>query len=534
MDSIELAPPAPDVQYLPAIFRRIERGEIRIPAFQRDFVWSEAQILELLESVYRGYPIGSVLFWKVDGPVLQIERNENIPFPWIDEHYPISFILDGMQRLSSLFGVFHHEGSHQLSRFNVVFDLRNEEFRHCELSQTLEVHLPLSALFSPRRLLKVQANLAEQQDADMLIDRSLALQARFQEYLIPTVTITHRTITQVVEIFERVNSTGTRLSAVDFMRALTWSPGFDLTKEISKLQYGFQQEGFDLPPETLVKVLAVVLDKAPTPYEMLGLRDYESATLHSALVKVQSTLGRAIAFLREEFKILSYDFVPYEGQLLVLAKLFSLVAVPDLDLRAAVSAWFWSISFGEGLRGKPDHYVTRAIRATARSVEGRIESLDSRLNLRLEDLLDRRFIKGKALSAAVASMLAVNEARSLVSGQLIDPEAYMAEFSGENFESLFSLEAVRETVAKNTTSSKVFANVVVVLEAEKKLVADATPKQLIESLIERCGKEEAEEILSSQFISPTAIQALLRERPQAFLYERARALYDAASALTTR
>ena len=66
MERTRLLPPSPEVQYLPAIFRRIQSGDIRIPAFQRDFVWNEAQILELLESVYRGFPIGSALLWKVE------------------------------------------------------------------------------------------------------------------------------------------------------------------------------------------------------------------------------------------------------------------------------------------------------------------------------------------------------------------------------------------------------------------------------------------------------------------------------------
>ncbi|MCK1286593.1 DUF262 domain-containing protein [Bradyrhizobium sp. 44] len=38
---------------------------------QRDFVWEEKQVLELLESVYRGFPIGSILLWRVDKPVFK-------------------------------------------------------------------------------------------------------------------------------------------------------------------------------------------------------------------------------------------------------------------------------------------------------------------------------------------------------------------------------------------------------------------------------------------------------------------------------
>ncbi len=534
MDISALAPPTPEVHYLPAIFRKIDRGEIRIPAFQRSFVWSDAQIIELLDSVYRGYPIGSVLFWRVESQILKIEQDELVPFPDVTEQYPTTFILDGMQRLSSLYGVFHHEGRDIPHRFNVVFDLREQQFRHFDPLDPPNVHLPLSTLFAPRQLLDVQRDLAEQADADELIDQSIRLQSIFQEYLIPTVTISRKEVTQVVEIFERVNSMGVRLSAVDFMRALTWSPDFDLTKEVSKVHRVLEENGYDFDPESLVKALAVILDKAPTANDMLGLRNQRPAELHRGISSLRSSLDRVTAFLRDDLKILSSDFVPYEGQLLVLVKMFSLVPRPDQELLAAIRSWFWSVSFSEGLRGKPDHYVARSIRDATKATQGQLTSLDYRFNLRLEDLLDRRFRKGGALSAAIAAMLAVKGARSLISGELIDPESYMLEFSSENFGHLYPLPLIQQTAAANITSASVFANIVIISEADRKRLLGRTPKKLIRSLYERFNRAEVEAILDSQLISPNATQMILQERPHDFLNERAKGLYEMASSLSSR
>ena len=65
MNLTNTAVPRPEVHHLPTIFRRLQSGEIRVPAFQRSFRWTEAQILSLLDSVIRGYPIGSMLLWEV-------------------------------------------------------------------------------------------------------------------------------------------------------------------------------------------------------------------------------------------------------------------------------------------------------------------------------------------------------------------------------------------------------------------------------------------------------------------------------------
>src|SRR5687767_8034224 len=121
---LRLTAPTPEVQHLPTLFRRIQAGDIRIPALQRKFLGTEAEILELLESVYKGYPIGSVLFWRIDKPLLIVDRSELSPFPDVPERYPSSFVLDGLQRLSTLYGVFHAADVWSAHRFNVYFDLR--------------------------------------------------------------------------------------------------------------------------------------------------------------------------------------------------------------------------------------------------------------------------------------------------------------------------------------------------------------------------------------------------------------------------
>jgi uncharacterized protein with ParB-like and HNH nuclease domain len=89
---IEAFPPHPSVEHLPTIFRRIESRNLLIPAFQRHFVWKESQILALLESVYNGFPIGSVLLWRVDEPFLKISDSPEIPFPKGSAKFPANFV----------------------------------------------------------------------------------------------------------------------------------------------------------------------------------------------------------------------------------------------------------------------------------------------------------------------------------------------------------------------------------------------------------------------------------------------------------
>src|SRR3954469_3391758 len=91
------------------ILDQILRGQIRIPAFQRGFVWEPDRVAYLMDSIYKVYPFGSLLFWRTREK-LKFERDLGpfvLPEPKAD--YPVDYVLDGQQRVTSIFGVFQSE-----------------------------------------------------------------------------------------------------------------------------------------------------------------------------------------------------------------------------------------------------------------------------------------------------------------------------------------------------------------------------------------------------------------------------------------
>ncbi len=173
----------PEVVYLPAIFKSIRSGRIRIPAFQRGFVWKPKQVIELLESVYKSYPIGSLLFWEVDAAEMRTDSGPEVPLPHPDVAGVVDFVLDGMQRVSSLYGAFHAwSRSPEKDPFALVFDLRDRHFLHH--SERTESSVSLRVLFSPKELLQEQARLNDLPSGEDLIDASINLQNIFQQFIV--------------------------------------------------------------------------------------------------------------------------------------------------------------------------------------------------------------------------------------------------------------------------------------------------------------------------------------------------------------
>ena len=99
--------------------KRIDSGKMYLPALQRKFVWKAEQIIKLFDSILRGYPIGTFLFWNLaDAENINeysfykflthydedsSKHNELAPFPQLDNKEGYYGVLDGQQRLSSIY-----------------------------------------------------------------------------------------------------------------------------------------------------------------------------------------------------------------------------------------------------------------------------------------------------------------------------------------------------------------------------------------------------------------------------------------------
>src|SRR5205823_9393354 len=80
----------------------IERGELRLPEMQRQYVWRSPRVRDLLDSLYRGYPSGAILLWETDEAVpLQDMAVAQAVSPYTSTR----LLLDGQQRLTSLSAV---------------------------------------------------------------------------------------------------------------------------------------------------------------------------------------------------------------------------------------------------------------------------------------------------------------------------------------------------------------------------------------------------------------------------------------------
>ena len=149
---------------------RISSGDIRIPAFQRNYVWEPDQVSFLLDSIYKEFPIGTVILWKTDNRLNSEKKLGFFELPEPQKDYPVNYVLDGQQRLTSLFSVFQTELKPTSNEWvDIYFDLNAEENIQESLFIALDAsevdpnrHFPVKTLFDSVAYRKATKSLTEE------------------------------------------------------------------------------------------------------------------------------------------------------------------------------------------------------------------------------------------------------------------------------------------------------------------------------------------------------------------------------------
>jgi hypothetical protein len=362
----------PTIQRLPNQFEEIRNGHLLIPRFQRPFVWTDQQRLALLDSVYKGMPIGSILVWRTYQHKLECYDRlgplEVATQPPSDTEVK-QYLLDGHQRLTTLYVAFHSkyqtvsdadtESDEDSRQWPICFDLENKVFklypRNGKLPQTW---VPLSILFDYSRLFPFLRQLHELANGQELGTRAEGLASIFKDYSIAVVPIVTEDLEVVTESFQRINSAGTPMSQMHMVNALTWSKEFDLHKKFQSAREELGEIGWqELEDDAILNACKIEfgLDIYANKVGDLKTKVKETPDI---VDRVTTKLSRAANFLRDHCGIHGPHALPYRLQLLALAH--ALPEAPSQEQIELMKSWFWITTYTEYL-GSGINYAKLAL-----------------------------------------------------------------------------------------------------------------------------------------------------------------------------
>lgn len=278
----------PTVLRLPQVLEEVRSGLLRIPPFQREFVWNAEQRLLLMSSIRQGLPTGSLMVWRTRRSVRHVGQVGPYRLAF-SEHSGEQYLLDGLQRVTTLFSalggaLWTREGLPVPAPgvdddppdgvWSLSYDLEAEDFIQTPASDAED--LPPAGTLFPLDLVLDDNGYdnwrEEHRPSREVVAKIRALRSAFQDYLIPVTPLVTDDIRIVTTTFKRVNSSGTPMDDVHMARALTWSEDFDLLAEISRRSAELEDLGWsDLEPTHVLKVVAAVAGLDPTDFNVEDL-----------------------------------------------------------------------------------------------------------------------------------------------------------------------------------------------------------------------------------------------------------------------
>ncbi len=464
----------------------ILKGCIRIPAFQRGFVWESDRVAHFMDSIYKGFPFGSFLLWRTNNQ-LQHERQLG-PFelPIKDAELPIDYVLDGQQRITSIFSVFQTEllplatpnwlpiyfdfsanGSPQESQF---IALNASEFDK-------EKHFPISTLFDT-----VKYRQATKEFNDTTLQQIDEIQSRFKEVKLPIQTVKTEDKTTVAIVFERVNQRGVPLDTLQLLTAWTWSEEFDLQAEFKELAEELEPFGFgDIAedPDLLLRCCAAVVVGDASPQSLISLN---GSDVRDAFEQVKNGIKGSIDFLKSNFNIHSLEILPYPTIIVPLVSFFAVSGnsqlVVDNKQRLRISSWFWKTCFSK-------RYSSGVLRNLKQDIE-EIKKLrtapdSSRLGaftftVPSNFYLANQFRAGSVNTKTFIIQLASKSPHALISGGPVQLDAVLQHFNKKEFHHVYPAKYLKSKKHKDEEIN-CLANFCFLPRAENNKIAAKAPSE---------------------------------------------------------
>lgn len=521
--------PRPSVERISQLAQRVLSGDILLPKFQRDFVWPREKVLGLLDSIALNYPIGSILLWQSKQELANERSIAGLTIADRRPDYPVNYLLDGQQRLSTVCGALHWQpSSDPESLWNIVYDLRTRKFAHLRsLDEPPLTQVPLRYLSDPATYFKRIAaidNVEVRGQADALFNR-------FQDYMLAAVTLGDMPIQDIAPIFERINSTATPLTIVDLMRAATWDPNFDLRDAIDGVLGELKERDYgSMDRKTILRITSAAAGYGFAAEDVDQLREKSPAELEAIIKSVTEASRLAVDFLSSHIRAPRAQALPYANQFAVLAELFRRVSTPNGAQFAAIERWFWRTTLSGYFGGWNTGQMARDYKALETFSKGGSSIEVSAALPRADVWRVTQFRANSAVSKMLALMLSYADPVDMLTNQRLDARKSLAWSNDKEFHHFFPRDYLSSKKVGRGKANAV-ANIVMLSSASNIKISNRGPSAYLGALLAEIGREELAARMATLLVSESALDAALVDDYEAFLAARASTLQARALSL---
>lgn len=415
------------------LIQLVAAGRVRMPKFQRDLKWTATDRRDLLDSIYRGYPVGTILLWK--DPPSSTEASRGLPGAPPPPPGEAFLVVDGQQRIATLWNALARKPEPKESA--LVFDMQTGTFKSKPLTRSeREGTPPVGAKEDqlppvPVYLLLDAALLSEWVPQELSREtrrRYFELGKQIREYQLAAYLVENADVSVLREVFGRLNTLGKAMTREEVFDAIVGSKVVDgddaglqlVNAAIRDADFG------EVDRSTLLNALEAIRG---TKIGSLDPRSITETQAASELARGREVLEKVVRFLKH-VGVPHYQVCPYELPIVVLARFFALFPKPRERNLILLKRWFWRGAIAErhgGASGTMQQHVDDIQeKEEDASVQRLLQRTGSPEGIIIEPKVTEKFRAATARGKAQLCALLAQAPRHLVSGERIEVAALFA------------------------------------------------------------------------------------------------------------
>lgn len=447
--------PKPQPEKYNDLITDIRRGYIKIPKFQRDFVWGIEDTAKLLDSIIKGYPIGTFILWKTRERLRSIKNIGGADLPPTPEGDSVQYVLDGQQRLASLFVV--------LEGFKVQKESKFIDYKeiYVDLDGDTDNEEPIITPERPVDTKWITVYDLLSKDVSYFVDnyrdyinKIQNYRERFTTYDFSTIVLPDYPIDAAVEIFTRINTTGTELTLFEIMSAKTYdeTKNFDLQEKYRELQEDLQSVRYDtIPSSTILQCLSLNLVKECTRRAILKLNKDEVINIWDRTVE---SVKEAIDYFRTFYRIPASRLLPYNSLLVPLSYFFfTNKHKPKSDQEKFLQEYFWRSSLSYRFSSAVETKLGQDAKRMEQIIGGTRPEYDFNVLLDKEEVKNWSFSTGDSYCKAILCLFSYFNPKSFNNnGNIILDNSWLKQSNSRNYHHFFPRAYLRKNNIANGNS----------------------------------------------------------------------------------
>lgn len=500
--------PKPASKNYKDLIHEIESGVIKIPKFQRDFVWSLEKTAGLLDSILKGYPIGTFILWQTSERLNDIKNIGNVDLPDTSDGTKIQYVLDGQQRLTSLFAAFkgiHIQKANEKKVTNyhdIYVNLNTDEQNDDEQIVTTEYSEAYISLYDVLNFSYEKAKALESKFSREQMDSISNFQRRFETYEFSTVVLRKEDLNSAIEVFTRINTGGKTLTLFEIMSAKTYDEKleFDMQKKWQAFIKKLETRKYEGIYNMIILHLLSVIISSTKECRRRTILSLEKDAVINKWDECISAIEESIDFLKTVFRIPVSQILPYDSLITIFAYFFyKNKEMPNASQRKYLEELFYRASLSQRYSSGAEGKIAKDIKRVDQIIQNeRPDYSEFKADYSTETLINTNFRAGNSYCKAILCILCYQEPKDFENnGKVILDNSWLKIANSKNYHHFFPKSFLKK---RNIPNENSIVNITFVSDhLNKRKIGANAPAEYIEEF--QIQNDDMEESLKSHLIS---------------------------------